>query len=113
NDPMKKASVIKDIVNSIALIPDHITRSVYIQSCSNRLNIEERALKNELDKILRQSLRKDLKVSKKEVPESEPVAKKQTTAASGLAPQENEIMRLLLNYGSEEIDVPVTGEDGA
>lgn len=113
NDPMKKAGVIKDIVHSISLIPDHITRSVYIQSCSNRLNIEERALKNELDKILRQSLRKDLQVSRQEVPESEPIAKKQTTAASGLAPQENEIMRLLLNYGSEEIEVPVTGGDDA
>lgn len=113
NDPMKKASVIKDIVNSIALIPDHITRSVYIQSCSNRLNIEERALKNELDKILRQSLRKDLQVSKEEVPEADPIAKKQNTITSGLVPQENELMRLLLNYGSEEIDVPVTGGDGA
>lgn len=112
NDPMKKSAVIKDIVNSISLIPDHITRSVYIQSCSNRLNIEERALKNELDKILRQSHRKSIQVSKEEVPEADPVAPKQeSNKKSGLAPQENELMRLLLNYGTEEIEVPVLNEE--
>ena len=112
NDPMKKAGVIKDIVNSIALIPDHITRSVYIQACSARLNIEEQALKNELDKLLRKSARKDLRVSKDEVPEAESTAPKQEEAEKhGLAPQENELMRLMLNYGSDPVEIPVVNEE--
>lgn len=111
NDPMKRAAVIKDIVSSIALIPDHITRSVYIQSCSSRLNIEERALKSELDKLLRKNIRKNLNVSPEEVPEAEPTAPKQSAERKGLAPQETELMRLLLNYGAEEIEIPMMTDD--
>lgn len=112
-DPMKKAAVIKDIVNSIALIPDHITRSVYIQSCSSRLHIEEQALKNELDKILRKAVRKEYQIDEKTVPEADPVAPKQVEQkTSGLAPQENELMRLMLNYGAEEIEIPLPEQEG-
>lgn len=109
NDPIQKAAVIKDIVSSIALIPDHIKRSVYIQSCSQRLQIEEQALKNELDKILRKSARKAMRVSDQEVPVAEPVAPKQAESKKeGLAHQERELMRLLLNYGNETIEVQIT-----
>ncbi len=108
NDPIKKAGVIKDIVNSIALIPDHITRSVYIQSCSSRLDIEEIALKNELDKILRKAFRKSHQIDERTVPEAESIAPKQTDAkVDSLAPQETELIRLLLNYGGEEVEISV------
>lgn len=108
NDPIKKAAVIKDIVNSIALIPDHITRSVYIQSCSARMGIEERALKSELNKLLRKSARKEMQIGENEAPESDAAAPRQEKSEGGsLAPQEKELMRLLLNYGGEEIDMPV------
>lgn len=107
NDPIKKAAVIKDIVASIALIPDHITRSVYIQSCSARLGIEERALKSELDKLLRKNFRSSQQVGRDEAPEAEPTAPRQTAAEEkGLAPQERELIRLLLNYGGQEIELP-------
>jgi DNA primase len=44
NDPIKKAEAIHEIVNSIAVIPDLITRNVYIQKCSRTLEIEENVL---------------------------------------------------------------------
>jgi DNA primase len=51
NDPIKKATLIADILQSIALIPDNIIRSVYIKDCSDLLEIKELTLINELNKI--------------------------------------------------------------
>ncbi|MGE8426474.1 MAG: DNA primase [Sphingobacterium sp.] len=51
NDPIKRAEVIRDVVESIALIPDEIKVSVFIRECSNLLDIEERILLAELNKI--------------------------------------------------------------
>lgn len=50
NDPIKRAALITDIVNSIAIIPDGIIRSVYIRDCSVLLGIDERVLVNEIRK---------------------------------------------------------------
>lgn len=49
-DPIKRASLISDIVNSIAIIPDSIVRSVYIRDCSSLLSIDERVLVSEVNK---------------------------------------------------------------
>ena len=43
-DPIKRATLIKDIVHSISVIPDGIVRSVYVRECSKLLEIEESAL---------------------------------------------------------------------
>lgn len=50
NDPIKRAALITDIVNSIAIIPDNIIRSVYIKDCSSLLAIDERVLIDEVNK---------------------------------------------------------------
>jgi DNA primase len=55
NDPIKRAGVVKDIVDSIALIPDNITRSIYIRECANIMEIEEDILQLEVNKIRRKA----------------------------------------------------------
>lgn len=50
NDPIKRAALISDIVNSIAIIPDNIIRTVYIRDCSTLLEIDERVLVGEVNK---------------------------------------------------------------
>ena len=50
NDPIKRASLISDIVNSISIIPDNIIRTVYIKDCSTLLDIDERILMQEVTK---------------------------------------------------------------
>jgi DNA primase len=57
-DPIKKAESIKEIVTSIAQIPDPVKRSVYIQETSSLLKIPEEVLLSELNKILIQERRK-------------------------------------------------------
>ncbi|MBQ1836608.1 MAG: DNA primase, partial [Paludibacteraceae bacterium] len=41
NDPIKRAQLIQDIVKSISVIPDTITRAVYVRECSRMMEIEE------------------------------------------------------------------------
>ncbi|GAB6007819.1 DNA primase [Dysgonomonas reticulitermitis] len=50
NDPIKRASLISDIVNSISVIPDNIIRAVYIKDCSILLDVDERILVQEVNK---------------------------------------------------------------
>lgn len=49
-DPIKRASLISDIVNSISIIPDGIIRSVYTRDCSVLLGVDERVLIDEINK---------------------------------------------------------------
>lgn len=51
NDPIKRAGIIRDIVESIAKIPDEIKAAIFIRECSNLLQLEERILLSELNKI--------------------------------------------------------------
>ena len=58
NDPIKKSQIIKDIVLSVAKIPDPIKRSLYIKECSQRVDVEENILVTEMNKLIRVSLAK-------------------------------------------------------
>ncbi len=50
-DPIKKAQLITDIVRSVSYIPDGIKRSVFLKECSKLLDVEERVLYTEVNKI--------------------------------------------------------------
>ncbi|MGL5635661.1 MAG: hypothetical protein ACRDD0_02130, partial [Bacteroidales bacterium] len=51
NDPIKKASIANDILNSISIIPEALTQNIYLRETSKLLNIEEKALANSLGKL--------------------------------------------------------------
>ncbi len=126
DDPIKRAEVIREVVESIALIPDEIKVSVFIRQCSSLLDIEERVLLTELNKIrLNRAKAQDKKAAAKAAPSQmfvgpegdmpppdfflteqersdagmpEGVAEQAITAE---VLQEREIVRILLNYGRE------------
>ncbi|MES2382274.1 MAG: DNA primase [Bacteroidota bacterium] len=56
NDPIQKASVTRDIVESISKIPDSIKRSVFVSECSRLLQVDEQVLIVELNKLRKQFL---------------------------------------------------------
>lgn len=47
-DPMRRASVIKDVVSSISVIPDNIVRQMYIHEFAGRMGIDENTIVNEV-----------------------------------------------------------------
>ncbi len=59
NDPIKRADTVKEVVASIAKIPDPIERAVYIKECSRLLDIEEELLLKELNKLHRKKLEQE------------------------------------------------------
>jgi DNA primase len=112
-DPIKKATLVKDIINSIAKIPDAIFRSVYIKECSAVMDVPEQTLLNELNKVLRYNFNKRFDNSDRDtLPEvTEYTAEKQVTAVSDSNEyQEKDIIRLLLLYGRKEIPPEVADE---
>lgn len=99
-DPIKKADLIKNIVQSVSLIPDHITRSLYIKECSNLLKVDEQILIQELNKNIRNRHKKEKPEEAASVPKEEVVHPKQTELKkTSPEAQEKEIIRILLNHG--------------
>ncbi len=60
NDPIKRASMITDIVRSIAIIPDHIVRSVYVKETSDLLGVSEEVLLAEINNYKHQNIEQEL-----------------------------------------------------
>lgn len=102
-DPVKKAEVVRDIVNSISKIPDQITQEIYIQTCSNLLDVSEDVLFSTLAQILS----KERKEASRGVRKRQLEVVKENKEASQ-APKvdqqyvlERSIIQLLLRYGGE------------
>lgn len=104
-DPVAKAAAIHDIVESIAKVPDHVLRSLYLQQCSKRLGVNEQALISEMNKVLRRQYRKQVGgeqiPAEQLAPEAKPVQPE--VEELGTRPQEKELLRLLVRYGHVEV----------
>jgi len=113
DDPVKKAGLIKEIVNSISLIPDNIIRSLYVKECSSILDISEQTLINELNKIRRKKFTKKTGIEDEEIPETtEYISEKQIEPEpESCEYQEKEVIRLLLSYGNQTIKVLAINDD--
>lgn len=108
NDPIRKAEVIREVVESIAKIPDSIKASVFIKECSYQMQIEERVLLSELNKMRLSKAKKNGQQAERieaypEEPPFEEQAQLTKEVNNGLY-QEREVVRLLLLYGSRMID---------
>ena len=105
NDPVKKSSLIRNIVSSISVIPDTITRSVYIKECSILMDVREQVLYSEINNTRRRNYEKKsgyktpeyIKEEKTQAPVQEKVRK------NDFKVEEKEIIRLLLNYGKTDL----------
>lgn len=107
-DPIKKSALIKEIVSTISLIPDGITRTLYVRECSSMMQVPEQVLVNEINKILRNRIAKQVTESGRPeeagIEEPAPVAPQQVAYdPDSDERQEREILRLLLLFGSEDL----------
>jgi len=107
NDPIKKAALIKDIVETIAVIPDGILRSLYIRECSTLLDITEQTLQNHLNKELRLRLKKSLPDNDKkllELADFEQNTQRQVIVdLDDSTDDERNLIRFLLNFAHKDI----------
>ncbi len=114
DDPVRKANLIRDIVRSIAVIPETITRTVYIKECSSRLQITEEILYHEVNKLLQQRSFQDRNKypGPEDLPLPPPVIQKPVKQDVVTFYSEKEVIRLLLKFGSTELERKIRTEDG-
>lgn len=116
-DPVKRAKLIKEIVTSIALIPDSITRSVYVKQTAEQFDMAEQTLVYELNGIRRKLQNEKKGIKQPEVePEPLPQLEKEKDQREGrrtFFDQELDLIRILVLYGSRalEIEKPASESD--
>lgn len=110
DDPFKRAELIKDITASIAIIPDMITRQVYIRDCAERLHMEEKVLTTEVVNLRRKNREEDVKKEAKEEKKQEA-----TTAVnmplkpiSALEQNYYNLIQLIVRYGERPVEIEDT-----
>ena len=115
DDPVKKAAAIHEIVESIALVPDLVLRSLYVQQCSRMLAVNEQALISEMNKVLRRKFRKDLGegayVPEEQLAPSIAAPQPEIVEDLGTALQERELLRMLLKYGQQTLRIKYQDEN--
>lgn len=122
-DPVKKTNAIKDIVGSIARIPDPLKRSLFIKECARVVDVDEQLLVSETNKVVAQELRKQQrKQQRQDRQESagipEPAAPVESAGAetaesppakspksTGDEFQEKDIVRILITGGDKIFDI--------
>ncbi len=115
NDPIKKAETIRDIVNSIAKIPDAIKREIYIRECASIMDISENVLFSTLAQINKKEFQEANKQHKQEqrafdVVKSEQQKKPKIDVQYEL---ERKIIEILMLYGdrTEQFEDLILKED--
>ncbi|MEM6380794.1 MAG: DNA primase, partial [Bacteroidota bacterium] len=123
-DPIKKSNAIKDIVASIAKIPDTLKRSIYIRECAKITELDEQVLVDEVNKQLGIAIkkRKEQKERNQRREQQQPNYNNDRIAGAPVAPpsqvpvqptvpkmqgdqfQEQDIIRILLNGGHTYFD---------
>jgi DNA primase len=100
NDPIRKAETVRDIVSSIARIPDPIKREIYVQECASLMGISEEVLFNTLAQMGRKKAREAAR--KPQPPPMEVVAGGPEDQRVDLQYElERKIIEMLLLYGKE------------
>ncbi|MBT8237348.1 MAG: DNA primase [Croceitalea sp.] len=103
NDPIKRADTVRDIVNSIAKIPDRIKKEIYIQECAKIMQISEEVLYNTLAQIDKKEYYDSTKKQKQEQKAFEVVKNDQLVEKVDVQFElERKIIELLLLYGDKE-----------
>ena len=107
-DPIRKAALIADMVQSVSVIPDPIQRSVYIKECARIMDIDEQILISEVarkrmttsgDRETDEFLRRQTTLRQREAQQPGVEFVKQVEAGSSFETLEREIVKYLLKYG--------------
>lgn len=117
-DPIQRAAMIREVVLSISLIPDQITRSIYIKEVAKQFDLEESLVIGELNKLLKNKLAKEL--NEPQIAENPdltdtfvPHQEQQVTEVKPLfSIEEYDLLRILVKYGQFAMETEHLNEHG-
>ncbi len=124
DDPIRKAELVKETIDTIALVPDLIERTEYIAQCANLLDVPEEALASELSKAVNRNRLKNYEEqttsetssdsSDSKAPRAPSDSKDSSPSSVAPAPQacERHLIQLLLNHGDQTLTQTLTADDG-
>ncbi len=126
NDPVKRTTAIRDIIDSLALIPDPIKRSLYVKECAQQLQVEEQLLITEINKVRNKKRQQERRTKEREdaqrgdtppppdrvedellaagIDVLEPPVEENLRRNDAYALQEKELVRLLLEFAQDSIE---------
>ncbi|WP_192349436.1 DNA primase [Algoriphagus sp. Y33] len=107
-NPIRKAEVIREVVQSIGKIPDPIIRSVYAKEASGLLSIEEDIIHAELNKLILKGQKEKFNNQKDDLFAEQAMEElipdeTATSFSEILKIQEREMIRILVNYGWQKL----------
>jgi DNA primase len=117
HDPVKRTSMIQELLETLAKIPDAIKRSLYIQSCAPRLGVPEQVMVSELNKVLKRQVymqqRRQFQEKSRESALDSPAGEPETQSKTDLPPvresnpllaPERDVLRVLMAYGNVPVE---------
>lgn len=102
-DPVKKAETIREMVKSIAKIPDRIKQEVYVKSCASLMEISEEVLFATLAQVSQKKTYKPVRQATSQPMSVVPQEKKFTTVSTRFE-LEKDIIKILLLHGHEKVE---------
>lgn len=128
NDTAAKAEAVKDVIKSVAIIPDHVTRNLYIKESADKLGVEEKAVIAEVNKLRRQKYNEKRRDLLRQQEREERAAgdglqdfnsnletlEKQDPKELNLSDfdyQEKDLLRILFKYSDKYIEIDIVMED--
>ncbi len=113
-DPVRRANLVREVVRSIAVIPDQINRTIYVKECSLLLGMPEEVVLDEVMKLRKQQSFRDRNTWPVQdaivTPQAAPQRQKKREETSYYS--EKEILRLLIRYGAEVLSRVTDKETG-
>jgi DNA primase len=106
SDPTKITAIKRDIIESISCIPDSLNRSQYCKTYSRKLDIPEETLLNEVAKA-RASVSSftPSNIKAQSTPSTQNKKKEKLSSTGKLFKLEEEVLRILINYGNETFTI--------
>lgn len=108
-DPLKKAELINDIADTIAVIPDPVKRSTYVDETARRFGVESAILFQRISGV-RRSGAAGMQAQSRTEPEEPAPVQEWTEENRLLAPSEKDLLSFLLTHGCDELDFPSDSE---
>ena len=129
SDPIRKAELVKETVQTIALVPDLLERTEYISQCAHLLDVPEEALASELSKAINRNRQKAYEGQPQAPAPQSPqdtqniqntpiiqnvqnIQNNQNIQTPPPDPREKQLISLLLNFGETSIELAVPDERG-
>ncbi|MBQ8855574.1 MAG: DNA primase [Bacteroidales bacterium] len=86
SDPLKRATLINDVADTISLIPDAVKRAVYVQACASKFDIDEQILTDRVSRSRTDMLLAEQKEKERARQREETRASVQQQAAGDVPP---------------------------